>query len=318
MPFLATAPPELRTGPFTVGQAAGCGVTIQMLRGRSWVRLTRGVYCHANVPVDDEVRLAALRLALPEDAVATDLLAAWALGVWSPPPGQPLPLQWALARGRARPRQTADASRRLVVASTDVVTARGLQCTSPLRTAFQLMRRACPVEAVVVADAFAAAGAVELPWLWAYAEAHRRWPGVARVRSALQHATRHARSPGESRLRMIPVLGGLPEPYVNLPMYRDDTLLGVLDLYLVGRRRVGVEYDGSHHELVDQRHADHRRENRLAVHGQLPLLRYDRFTVARHPERQRALYEMAQAIGVEPLGDLRPAWFADPRLPFRW
>lgn len=270
------------------------------------------------MPVDDDVRLAAVKLVLPADAVATDLLAAWAHGIWQPAPGAPLPLQWAVERGRARPGPSLDSSRRLVLQASDVVTARGLRCTSPMRTAFQLMRRACVVEAVVVADAFARAGLLELPWFYAYVDGHRRWPGVDEVRRCLEHASSRAASPGESRLRMVAVLGGLPEPYVNLPYYRGDSLLAVLDLYLVGRRDAAVEYDGVYHEEALQRHADNRRENRIVLSNQVPVLRYDRFTVARHSARERALHEMAQAIGLEAPNTLRSIWFHDPKRPLRW
>jgi hypothetical protein len=317
VPITPTVPPELLAGPFTVAEAARVGVTHQMLRGRSWVRLTRGVYCHESQRVDDNTRLAAMRLVLPEHAIATDLLAAWAHGVWRPAPGAPLPLQWAVERGRARPRESLDGSRRMVVPASDVVTAGGLVCTSPSRTCFQLMRRACLVEAVVVADAFAGASLVRLPEFYAYVDSHRRWPGVEEVRRRLEHATSASRSPGETRLRMVAVLGGLPEPYVNVPMYRGEELLGYPDLLLVGRRCTGVEYDGAYHETPLQRRNDLRRENRFLLGG-LPLLRYDRFTVSRHVLRQQALGEMARSIRVDPLGDLRPEWFSTPRRPYRW
>ncbi len=70
----------------------------------------------------------------------------------------------------------------------------GVLATAPMRTAFELARRACLVEAVVVIDAFASAGLVELPWFWAYLNCHRRWPGVQRVREAAELASDRARS----------------------------------------------------------------------------------------------------------------------------
>jgi hypothetical protein len=53
-----------------------------------------------------------------------------------------------------------------------------------MRTAFDLMRRACLVEAVTIADAFAYAELLDLPWFFAYVDAHRRWPGVDHCRAA--------------------------------------------------------------------------------------------------------------------------------------
>jgi hypothetical protein len=318
MPRTPQAAAELMAGPFTIADAARSGVTSRMLQGKQWRPVTRGVYCHRDVLVNDEIRLAAVRLALPKDAVATGRLAAWLHGAWTPAEGRPMPMEWALERGRARPRQTLDGSHRLVVPACDVETVHGIAVTSAMRTAFQLMRRAPLAEAVVVADAFAWAGAVQLPWLWAYVDAHRRWPGVARARTALDLASHSARSPGETRIRMVAVLGGLPEPFVNVPVMFGATLLAVVDLYLVGRRPAGVEYDGAYHETSEQHRADNRRENVVSAQTGLPLLRYDRYTVARPAERDRALWEMGRAIGVEPRNQLDHRWFTDPRRPFRW
>lgn len=311
-------PAELMGGAFTVECAAWHGVSARMLQGREWRRLLRGVYCHRGVAIDDEIRLSAARLALPDDAVAAGRLAAWLHGVWSPPPGGQLPLEWAREKGRSRPLRALAGSHRLVVDDADVVEVRGLRCTSPMRTAFQLMRGAPLVEAVVVAEAFAWGGVLELPWLWAYVDAHHRWPGVERTRRALDFVKNGVRSPGESRLRMVAVLGGLPEPLVNLPVERDRELLGVLDLYLLGRRPAGAEYDGAYHESDEQRSADNRRENRITIETGLPVLRYDRRSLSRHRARERVLWEMARATGVEPRNILDPRWFSDPRRPFRW
>ena len=286
-----------------------------MLQGASWRQLVRGVYACAQLEVTDELRLAALRLVLPKDAVATDLTAAWLHGAWNPPSGTALPLHFALPKGRWRPPGPAGLSHRLTWWHNDVMTVQDLQVSAPMRNAFELARRACLVEAVVLIDAFAYRGLIDLPWFWAYLDAHRRWPGVRGVREAAELATARARSPGESRLRMIPVLGGLPPPYVNVPFLRDGVIIAYLDLWLtVKEREVGVEYDGAYHEDGAQHRADNRRENSLLGN----LLRYDRFTVARHVERVRALHEMARALGLAPPHDLERRWFADPRRPLRW
>lgn len=318
MPRDPRRPAELCAGPFTVQTAAAHGVTRTMLRGRAWRPLLRGVYVDARLPVTDDLRLAALRLVMPQDAVATHQLAAWLHGAWHPTPGALVPLQLATPRSRSVASLAPEGAHRLVTWPDDVVHVRGMACTSPMRTAFQLMRRAPLVEAVVVADAFAGAGLIDLPWMWAYVDAHRRWPGVEHARVALRLASARSRSPGETRLRMVPVLGGLPLPLVNPPVRHEGRLLAWLDLLLIGRRQVGVEYDGAYHEEARQHAADNRRENGLLVLSGLPVLRYDRFTVARVPERDRALVEMARATGTQPLQQLDPRWFSDPRRPFRW
>jgi len=319
VPVRPRRPTELTTGPFTLAAARASGVTPRMLRGATWRPLVRGVYADARLDLTDDLRLRALRLVLPPDAVAIDLTAAWLHGVWQPAPGREVPLHVATPRDRCRPPGPNPLSHRRHWWGPDVVVVRDVVATSPMRTAFELARRSCLVEAVVAVDAFAHAGLIDLPWFWAFVDAHRRWPGVRHVRAATELATDRARSAGESRLRMIPVLGGLPDPLVNAPVYRAGILIAILDLWLhAGERDVGIEYDGAYHEQSDQHRAENRRENALVGAGSFPLLRYDRFTVTRQAERLRALHQMGLAIGVEPASWLDPLWFADPRRPLRW
>jgi len=315
------AVPQALVGrPFTIEQAREAGVPPNQLRGRSWRRVVRGVYVDHTSPVTDELRLTAVGLAIPPDGVLSGLTAAWLHGAWRPPHGMPLPLHVSTPKPRARSHSAPDGSHRNIWWEGDIVEANGLRVTSPMRTAFDLMRQACLVEAVAIADSFAFQELLELPWFFAYVDAHRRWPGVDRCREALQRATSRARSPGESRLRMIAVLGGLPEPLVNPPYFRDGELLGYPDLLLRGphERWAGVEYDGAYHLDPGQRSADLRRENGFVMLGSLPILRYDRHTVARHSERLRALHEMSRAIGVLANPRLPRECFFDPRRPLRW
>src|SRR3954451_5837807 len=168
VPTAARVPDVLTHGPFTAADADRAGVTRRMLRGPAWNRLMHGIYCHSELQVDDELRLRAARLALPPDAVASGLLAAWAHKVWSPRPGESLPLDWSTRRGTHRPVGEASGSHRLVVGPRGVGEGRGLGGAAAGRTGVHIMRRSCLVESVVVADAFAAAGLVRLPELYAY------------------------------------------------------------------------------------------------------------------------------------------------------
>jgi hypothetical protein len=165
-----------------------------------------------------------------------------------------------------------------------VVTVHGLLVTSPLRTCFDLMRERSLVEAVVVADAFANAGLIRLVSLREYCGERRRWPNIRRARAAADLAHDGARSPGETRLRMVVVLAGYDEPLVNVPVHtpRGDHL-GTPDLTLTGRRWVHLEYDGAYHDEAAQHGRDLRRQNGLQREGGIPLLRYD----WRHVLRER-------------------------------
>ena len=226
------------------------------------------------------------------------LTAAWVHGVWRPAPGADLPLEFARS-----PRKLGQDL------GEDLVPAGGLLVTSPARTCFDLMRRYNLVEAVVVADAFAAAGVVSLPALADFCEARRRWPEVRVARLAVTLAHPAARSPGESRLRMVVVLAGYEEPLVNVPVHdRDGTLLGTPDLTVPGRRWVHLEYDGAYHDEAAQHGRDLRRQNTLLGHGGVPVLRFD----WRHVLRQRSavLRDVARASGRPPCQELDDRDFA--------
>ena len=129
------------------------------------------------------------------------------------------------------------------------------------------MRRSGLVEAVVVADAFAASGAVSLPLLAGYCEDRRRWPEVRLARRAVTLAHPGASSPGETRLRMVVVLAGFEEPLVNVPVHG---LKGNTSEHPTSQCRptwVHLEYDGAHHDEAAQHGRDLRRQNALMATG---------------------------------------------------
>ena len=242
--------------------AAGAGlVTKNQLRGPAYTRLFRGIYVRRGLEADASVRFAALRLHLNGgEGVVRGLTAAWLHGVWRPAPGDDLPLEFARS-----PRKLGHDL------TTDLVPSGGLLVTSPQRTCFDLMRRSGLVEAVVVADAFAATGTVSLPVLAGYCEDRRRWPEVRHARLAVTLAHPGARSPGETRLRMVVVLAGFEEPLVNVPVHDlKGAHLGTPDLTVPGRSWVHLEYDGAYHDEAAQHGRDLRRQNALIGYGGVP------------------------------------------------
>jgi hypothetical protein len=80
-----------------------------------------------------------------------------------------------------------------------------------------------------------------------------RGRGGALARSAATHVRDRVDSPMETRLRMLLVLAGIPEPEINLEIRTaDGEVLRRYDLCWPGVRVI-VEYDGRHHvERVDQ------------------------------------------------------------------
>lgn len=279
-------PPELTLGPFHRRTALAAGLTSEQLRSRCWVRLFRDVYIHAAIPLTDQVRFDAARLALPSHAVATGRTAAWLFGLWTPPPASAVPMEFGAARERGAHRRTGVGTRRIIVDEGDIDVFDGIPVTTPERTCFGLMAGANSTEAVVWADVFLHAGLVTTAGMYRYADERPRRPFVIRVRDALELARPGAASPMETRLRLVVVVfGGLREPpLLNEAVYDEDgRFLGKPDM---GYRRpdFGLEYDGDYHNDPDQHAADNVRENGLVV-ANFPLLRYNAHDVYKRPER---------------------------------
>lgn len=91
-----------------------------------------------------------------------------------------------------------------------------------------------------------------------------------RLDRVLALANGASESPQETRLRVILVLAGLPEPIVQHSIYAGGVFLARVDLYYPDAR-LAIEYDGQTHRtsLVE----DNRRQNRLLNHG-IHLLRF--------------------------------------------
>jgi len=249
------------------------------------MRLFRQVYAHRSLQLTDRQRFDAVRLALPADAAATGRTAAWLYGVWSPAPGVPVPLEFGLPLNRHALRAGTASGRRLVLDDGDVDHFHGVCVTTPERTCFGLMARSSPTEAIVWADAFLYGGIVVPAGLRRYADERPYWPHVRKCRAAVERARIGAASPMETRLRLVIVDGGLPEPdWLNKRLYdADGNFLGEPDMGY-NPPEWGIEYDGVYHETEAQRAADNRRENGLVVGG-IPLLRYTKHDVYGDPGR---------------------------------
>jgi hypothetical protein len=310
--------------PFLARAAVDAGLlTRRQLQSKPWVRLLRNVYVHRDLPLTDLVRARALLLVLPGRSVVAGLTAAWLHGAWQPLPGRPVPLQYARPRAATSSRPAGlHLSRRVLhvdgTGLSDVTEVGGVVVTSPLRTCFDLMRGRSLVEAVVVADAFAHAGVLDLPWLAAYVGMHRRWPGVRRSAQAVELASARSRSPGESRLRMIVVLAGFPVPLVNPPFFTGSPprLAGYPDLVIIVTFPVlGLEYDGAYHDDLRQRQADNRRENTL-TRAVPTLLRYGAESVRRN--RELIVADISAMTGLRPTAHLRDDDFRRPPPAMAW
>lgn len=231
--------------PFTRSQALEAGLTPYELGSPAFVRVFHGVYVSREVPRTHVVRARAALAAVPYDAVVSHESAAQLWGASVPSssvtitvrPRQVVLLPGVKARQRtARPQTTKR---------------HGVLVTSPSQTFCDLGSVLDLVELVVVGDKLVRRKVVTSEQL---VDAASQWKGWARgtVRRAAGLVRPGVDSPPESRLRLLMVLAGLPEPTVDHRIYDDDgTLLRRMEL-AYEELKIAIEYQGRDHRRQDK------------------------------------------------------------------
>jgi hypothetical protein len=227
--------------PFTFAAGVAAGLRPAQLRGKRFRRLFRGVYIAAEVAPTPFHRVEAALLIHPPSAFAGGASAARVLGA---------PLPSGLAEEHINVFEHRDRRRRetirhhVVPLGTSVGTFRGLRVSAPEQMFVELSAYLGLVDLVVVGDYLVRKG-------WTTPEqlvAHATGPlGSRAAARAAGYVRRDVDSPMETRLRMLLVLAGLPEPTINHKVfYADGRLRYRFDLSYPGLKVV-VEYDGRQH-----------------------------------------------------------------------
>lgn len=253
--------------------AAGL-VTPDRLRGPGFRRLFPDVYVRADLPEDLRLRsLAAYRL-VEGRGVLSGYSAALLLDAdCAPSPGTPAEVT---VPGGGQRRHPGLCVHRNALHPGEICTVEGVRVTTPLRTAFDLARLACPDEAVVAVDRLANRHRFHPDLLLNFGARYRGCRGVAQLPEVLCRADRFAGSPMETRLRLAVVAAGLPRPKVQW-VVQDEAARTAYWLDLAWpEARVGVEYDGGLHLDPARVRRDIARHTRLLDLG----WRVYRYTVA--------------------------------------
>ena len=234
--------------PFTRRDALRAGISPKALRGPRFRKVLRGVFIDASVPVDRDERIGCALMICGDGSFASHASAARLLAL-------PIPVipdeHVSVARADRRRRRQQDVVCH-VAPDADVHLVRGLRCASPLDTFGQLATLIGLVDLVVVGDHLVRTRRTTPEQLVAFC-AQLHGPGAALARRAASYVRAHVDSPMETRLRMLLVLAGLPEPEVNHTVREvDGQPVRRYDLSWPAVRLI-VEYDGRHHvERVDQ------------------------------------------------------------------
>ena len=233
--------------PFTRAEAYAGGLTDRDLRSDRFVRVFRGVYIDRATTRTAVIRAqAALRIA-PPSAVVSHHTAAVIWGGAVPPQSV---VHISVPTGQDCQVNGIRTHRYLDMSPPSWC--RGLRVTSPERTMCDLARTLDLVELVVLGDRLVRR---EVTTPIRLIQAADDWHGPRR--RLLQRAARLVRqgvdSPPESRLRMLVVLAGLPEPTINHIIRNEETgewlrrfELAYLELLLA------MEYQGRWHRESDE------------------------------------------------------------------
>jgi hypothetical protein len=229
--------------PFTRAQALASGVNPESSRFK---RLVPGVYVASEVAVTPELTTRAALLRFGPDAFASHVSAARLRRV--PVPAIPEEHVTVIRQeDRRRPRGVIAH----VNPSPEVVLVRGVRVSSATQMFVELATLLSLVDLVVVGDHLVRTSQVSLAEL-VRACARSTERGARAARRAAAYVRERVDSPMETRLRMLIVLAGLPEPEVNLTI-RDVDGRPLRRYDLCWRSgRVIVEYDGRHHIERDE------------------------------------------------------------------
>ncbi|WP_203338218.1 DUF559 domain-containing protein [Nocardioides limicola] len=227
--------------PFSRSEAVATGISAEVLRGPRFRRIFRGIYVDASVPITPMLRAEAALAPFPDSAHLSHASAARLYDV--PVPTLPEEHVTVCSPGDRRRRDGI----KVHVAQPDQVRVVGGLRVSTCGDMFIELAELLPlVDLVVVGDTLVRRGWLTPAELVQHCAVSRRL-GTRAARRAASYVRPRVDSPMETRLRMLIVLAGLPEPEVNVTI-RNVVGEPIRRYDLSYRRsRTIVEYDGRHH-----------------------------------------------------------------------
>jgi very-short-patch-repair endonuclease len=256
----AHVPDQLRVAPFTTADAAAAGLSQAALQSSPWRHVFLNVWVHRDVAETREMRLAAVRLVLPDHAVLCGLTAAWIHGV-DVRREDDLDVHVGFPKGKRLRKRPGLHVCQETLAADDWMVIDGVRVTTPVRTAFDCLRWLRGAERLVVADALTHAELVTVEDLFRYFAGKKRLRNLRRGEALLDDIEPKSESPMETRLRVEMTNSGLPRPAAQFEVRtRCGEFVGRVDL-AYPEARLAIEYDGAWH--WKQRRDDDRRRARI-------------------------------------------------------
>ncbi|WP_404384305.1 hypothetical protein LL946_02120 [Knoellia locipacati] len=297
------------TQPFSGEEACEAGLRRALRDGR-FRRIFHGMYIDARIPDTVVVRSrAALRLA-PEGGVLSHWTAARLWGGVVPEHANTHVSFTRDVRFRVEGIKHHRFRHRL-----HIVRRHGLQVTGPEQTFVHLARHLNLLDLVALGDSLVRKAVTTPAGLLAYAQG---WEGQCRREAvaAARLVRDHVDSVPETKLRLLLVLAGLPEPEVDIRIHdADGTVVFRIDL---GYRaaKLAFEYDGRWHDEDEQPAMDESRRQYLSIEEGW---RFEIFVAKDVFETPEATIERAaaalEAVGVRIDRPLSDAWRPHFRCP---
>jgi len=257
-------PAALASGPFA-RRSALAHVTDRTLAGPAYQSVLRGAHAEAGRPITHGERIRAAQAVLPAGAVLAGRSALWAWGVEMA--GEAEAVEVVLPPAERVRQRSLVTIRGDVLARREVTASPWGPVTTPARTAFDLGRRGGLRESVPMLDALARATGVTADDVAPVIRAHRRARYISRLPAALELMDGRAESVRESLLRLLVLEAGFPRPVLQYEI-RDHAGRFVARVDLAWPdRRIALEYDGAHHDDVEQIVRDRQRLNALQLCG---------------------------------------------------
>ena len=248
--------------PFTRKQGLAAGITPNRLRGPGFVRLHTGVFVAADVELTPLIRAEAALKTYADTAFASHATAARISGLPLPAlPGEHVTVMAQKDRHRIAGVVCHCAPQ------AEVRTVNGVRVSMIEQNFVELATLLSLVDLVVVGDYLVRKNPNGLARLQRYC-AKATGPGAAAARRALTYVRTGVDSPMETRLRMLIVLAGLPEPLVNQLVGEESELdFRKYDMCWPSIKLI-VEYDGRQHvEREDQWESDIGRREKIDDDG---------------------------------------------------
>lgn len=221
-----------------------------------------------NIPglsADTEFRrdLTAYLLVLPPGAVFTHVTGARLLGWHLPKLPDQVPVFAAAAGDPPRPRRAGLVCSRLV-GDRDPVFCNGLPVDQPTEILLRAARDLALLDLLIMLESAMARGHVDSDRMEEVLASRR--PGVRMLREAWSRASGRSESPGETILQQFHRVMGVAFEAQSKVFDAHGSLVGVVDLRVLGTPFVH-EYDGAHHRAPGQQRVDLRRVRGLADAG---------------------------------------------------